>query len=76
MLKCQPHRWQFPQPGDDALTCALCGRSLAFDILAKEPHRRAGVIAALLRRLGKERGQVWCSAFADAMNEYFFTARR
>ena len=75
-MHCRPHLWQFPQPGDEALVCPRCGRSLAFEILAKEPHRRMGVICAIRRRMGKERGGKWCAAFADAMNEYFFTASR
>lgn len=70
MNDCRPHRWQYPKAGDVALICARCGRALAFSLLMREHHRRRGVIRAALTRLGRERGERFCSALAVAMNAY------
>ena len=44
---CRRHSWWFPEPGDEAVTCAKCGREIPLDEIDD------GVITAVGRHEGK-----------------------
>ena len=44
---CKRHSWLFPEQGDEALTCAKCGREIPLDEIKK------GVITAVGKHEGK-----------------------
>ena len=63
---CRPHRWQWPTPGDHALTCARCGRVLPFEGL--QAYQLRGVIKAARRLHGREKGLNFAVVLTDALN--------
>ena len=63
---CRPHRWQWPKPGDHALTCARCGRVLPFKGLIS--HQVKGIVKAARRLHGREKGLGFAVALTDALN--------
>ena len=48
----KPHRWRYPS--GDALRCADCPRAIPFEVLAREPWRRASIEVSVCRRSPKQ----------------------
>ena len=68
MLKCQPHRWSWPEPGDSALVCARCARVLPFEGLRY--HQVRGIVKAGRRIHGREKGEQFATALIAALNSH------
>ena len=64
-MRCSPHQWRTPRPGDDAIQCAECGKRL--DLL-KDLAKARGQIYT---RRGRTDVQIetWRLAFWAAVND-------
>ena len=73
---CKPHVWQWPTPGDLALVCSRCGRSLPFAELVNHKFRRMRIAKGFERRHGKRRGEEFGRALTKTLNFYFVNRER